>query len=75
MDHARHVTLKLQRAQEHIEHLGREVGAFYATRPYRVAHRRDPVSKRLTYYWTMGTLLDLTPQTTDALDERLPWLA
>jgi len=50
MDRAKHVTLKLQRAQEHIEQLGREVGAFYATRPYRVAHRRDPVSKRLTYY-------------------------
>lgn len=50
MDRAKHVTLKLQRAQEHIEQLGREVGAFYATRPYRVAHRRDPASKRLTYY-------------------------
>jgi hypothetical protein len=50
LDRAKHVTLKLQRAQEHIEELGREVASFYATCPYRVAHRRDPVSKRLTYY-------------------------
>lgn len=50
MDRAKHVTLKLQRAQEHREQLEREIAAFYATRPYRVAHRRDPGSQRLTYY-------------------------
>lgn len=50
MDRARHVTQKLRRAAEHLEQLQREVGAFYATRPYQVAHRRNPTTRRLIYF-------------------------
>jgi hypothetical protein len=50
MDRAKHVTLKLMRATEHLDQLRREIVAFYAMGPYQVAHRRDPVSMRLTYF-------------------------
>jgi hypothetical protein len=46
----RHVTLKLQRANQHSDELDRQMRAFLATQPYTVAVRRDQNTRRPIYY-------------------------
>jgi hypothetical protein len=45
-----HVTLKVKRAKEHFADLDRQVRAFLATNPYRVACKVDPDTRKPTYY-------------------------
>ena len=46
----RHVTLKVSRAKEHLGGLERQVAAYLAAAPYKVATKRDAETFRLTYY-------------------------
>lgn len=46
----RHVTLKLERAKEHVGDLNRELRAFLDTKPYGVACKTDPKTRKPVYY-------------------------
>ena len=46
----RHVDLKFRRAGEHASALGVAMQAFLDTKPFQIAVRRDPETRRLTYY-------------------------
>jgi hypothetical protein len=54
-----HVTLKVKRAKEHFCELERQVRAFLATNPYRVACKVNPDTRKPTYYVAS---VDPTPQ-------------
>jgi hypothetical protein len=45
-----HVTLKIKRAKEHFAELERQIRAFIATNPYRVACKVDLGTRKPTYY-------------------------
>ena len=47
-----HVTPKITRAKKHIEDLTKELQAFLDTNPYKVGHKRDAQTRRVTYYLT-----------------------
>lgn len=49
-DRLRQVELKVKRAKQHIADLQREIAAFLDTKPYRVAIKRDPQSRKPIYY-------------------------
>lgn len=46
----RHIVLKVKRAKEHDAELQRQLRLFLDAKPYRVSHKHDPVSRKLTYY-------------------------
>ena len=46
----RQVTLKIKRAKEHVADLDVQLRAFFDTRPYRVATKRNPQTRHLIYY-------------------------
>ncbi len=48
----RQVTLKVERAKEHVANTERELRAFYDTQPYRIGTNRDPQTGKLVYYLT-----------------------
>ena len=43
------IQVKIQRGREHLEELRKEIGTFYATKPYEVTPKRNP-SRGLIYY-------------------------
>jgi len=49
-ERVRHVSLKMERAKWHITQLEQQMQLFYAGGPCEVAVRRDPVSRKPTYY-------------------------
>ena len=51
-DRLKHVTLKVKRAKEHTEDLGRELRAFLESGPYKVGTKHDPETRNLIYYVT-----------------------
>jgi len=46
------ITLKVERAKEHIRELERQLRAFFDTQPYRVGTKHDPQTRKLIYYVT-----------------------
>ena len=50
VERLRHVTAKLDRAKQHMQHLERLHHTFLKSNPYKVATKRDPQTKRLIYY-------------------------
>jgi hypothetical protein len=44
------IQIKIERAKKHISDLNREVGAFYATKPYETGLKNDPQSGKLSHY-------------------------
>jgi len=46
----RHVTLKVRRASEHLASVGLELRTFFETKPYTVATKHHPDSRKLIYY-------------------------
>ncbi len=48
-DRLKHVTLKVKRAHEHISALEQQLCTFLESRPYKVAARRDPETRKLYY--------------------------
>lgn len=48
----RQITLKVERAKEHVAQTERELRAFFDTKPYRVGSKQDPKTRKLVYYVT-----------------------
>jgi len=46
----KHVTLKVKRAKEHLGDLDLQIRGFLAAKPYKVATKRDPQTRKLIYY-------------------------
>lgn len=46
----RHVSLKVKRAKEHISELEGQLRSFLDSKPYRVATKHDPQTRKLIYY-------------------------
>lgn len=44
------ITLKIERAKKHIVDLNQAIQVFHDSRPYEVATKRDPETRRLLYY-------------------------
>jgi hypothetical protein len=45
-----HVTLKVERAKEHVADLERHIRTFLGANPYKVATKHDPQTQKLVYY-------------------------
>jgi hypothetical protein len=41
---------KIERAKQHMNELRKEIGTFFATKPYTLGVKVDPKTKRPTYY-------------------------
>jgi hypothetical protein len=52
------IDLKVKRAKKHVADLDREIHVFLDTKPYRVAVKRDPQSRKVIYYVSS---VELTP--------------
>lgn len=48
----KHITLKMERAKEHITDLEQELRAFLENNPYKVGSKKDPETRKLVYYVT-----------------------
>lgn len=46
----RHVTLKVERAYDHISALEQQLRAFLESHPYKVGEKRDPKTRKLIYF-------------------------
>jgi hypothetical protein len=46
----RHIALKLSRAKEHLAQLKQVLAAFIASAPYQIQARRDPATRKPTYF-------------------------